>query len=84
MPLLPYDYLHLANCPEGVTISDNFCKEITKTNLNDQVRLRDDNQKGDVGPGEEGELPHVVPLHQGEHEPHEPDDVPVDQMKWVQ
>ena len=22
MPLLPYDYLHLVNCPEVVTISD--------------------------------------------------------------
>ena len=25
MPLLPYDYLHLVNCPEVVTISDNYC-----------------------------------------------------------
>ena len=25
MPLLPYDYLHLVNCPEVVTISDIFC-----------------------------------------------------------
>ena len=26
MPLLPYDYLHLVNCPEVVTISDDYCK----------------------------------------------------------
>ena len=25
MPLLPYEYLHLVNCPEVVTISDNYC-----------------------------------------------------------
>ena len=25
MPILPYDYLHLVNCPEVVTISDNYC-----------------------------------------------------------
>ena len=25
MPLLPYDYLHLVNCPEVVTISDILC-----------------------------------------------------------
>ena len=24
MPLLPYDYLHLVNCPEVVTISDSY------------------------------------------------------------
>ena len=24
MPLLPYDYLHLVNCPEVFTISDNY------------------------------------------------------------
>ncbi len=28
-----------------------------------------------MGPGKEGELPHVVLLDQGEHEPHEADDV---------
>ena len=27
MPLLPYDYLHLVNCPEVVTISDNYCND---------------------------------------------------------
>ena len=27
MPLLPYDYLHLVNCPEVVTISDNYILE---------------------------------------------------------
>ena len=32
-----------------------------------------------MGPREEGELPHVVALHQGEDEPHETDDVPVKQ-----
>ena len=33
MPLLPYDYLHLVNCPEVVTISDNYCNDsgIAKT-----------------------------------------------------
>ena len=25
MPLLPYDYLHLVNCPEVVIISDILC-----------------------------------------------------------
>ena len=29
-----------------------------------------------MGPGEEGELPHVVALHQRQHEPHEANDVP--------
>ena len=28
MPLLTYDYLHLVNCPEVVTISDILCKRI--------------------------------------------------------
>ena len=27
MPLLPYDYLHLVNCPEVVIISDILCTE---------------------------------------------------------
>ena len=27
MPLLPYDYLHLVNCPEVVIISDILCSE---------------------------------------------------------
>ena len=31
MPLLPYDYLHLANCPEVVTISDSYCRSSFKT-----------------------------------------------------
>ena len=46
------------------------------SNLNDQVGLGDDDEEGDVGPGEEGELPHVVLLLQRQHEPHEPEDVP--------
>ena len=25
MPLLPYEYLHLVNCPQVVTISNNYC-----------------------------------------------------------
>ena len=33
-----------------------------------------------MGPGEEGELPHVVALHQGEDEPHKTDYVPVEQI----
>ena len=33
MPLLPYDYLHLVNCPEVVTISDILC------NTNAQKKL---------------------------------------------
>ena len=37
-----------------------------------------------MGPGEEGELPHVVPLHQGEDEPHETDDVPVEEYNGVE
>ena len=27
MPLLPYNYLHLVNCSEVVTISDNYCTD---------------------------------------------------------
>ena len=27
MPLLPYDYLQLMNCPEVVTISDILCSD---------------------------------------------------------
>ena len=30
MSLLPYDYLHLVNCPEVVTISDDYCIYITQ------------------------------------------------------
>ena len=37
-----------------------------------------------MGPGEEGELPHVVAFHQGEDEPHKTDDVPVpDEMFFL-
>ena len=31
MPLLPYDYLHLVNCPEVVIISDILCRTKAKT-----------------------------------------------------
>ena len=30
MPILPYDYLHLVNCTEVVTISDNYCTIISE------------------------------------------------------
>ena len=35
MPLLPYDYLHLVNCPEVVTISDILCSN--DMNLSSQL-----------------------------------------------
>ena len=33
MPLLPYDYLHLVNCPEVVIISDILCSKGGCVNL---------------------------------------------------
>lgn len=43
--------------------------------LDDEVALRDDNQQGDVRPGEERELAHVVLAGEREHEPDEADAV---------
>ena len=43
--------------------------------VDDEVALRDDNKQRDVRPREERKLAHVVALFEGEHEPHEPDDV---------
>ena len=33
MPLLPYDYLHLVNCPEVVIISDILCNGKTSLQI---------------------------------------------------
>ena len=39
MPLLPYDYLHLVNCPEVVTISDNYCNRLPKNDLIESIEI---------------------------------------------
>lgn len=43
--------------------------------LEDEVALGDDDEQGDVGPGEEAELLHVILLHEAQHEPHKADAV---------
>ena len=37
MPLLPYDYLHLVNCPDVVIISDILCTIIKRIGLTEDL-----------------------------------------------
>lgn len=69
--VVAHDHRHRHNAP------DQALEDV----LDDQVALRDDDQQGDVRPGEQAELLHVVLLHQRQHEPHEANAVQRERQK---
>jgi hypothetical protein len=57
--------------------------------LNDEIRLRNNNEKGDMGPGEQRELAKIILLHQRKNKPHksqnvhnEGDEAMMSNKKW--
>lgn len=59
----------------------NLPDEAFEEILQNQIRLRHDNEERDVGPGEQRELPHVVLFHERQHEPDKAGDV---ETEWYE